>query len=172
VTFVPIPQPQLEQVLLQGGVDAIIAYSPLYAQLTKKGYRPLFHWSDLAGRVVQRGGTMVSDDFIAAHPDLVRDYVAAIADAADWANTHQAEVVKLGIERGEIEADIAPYLYNRQGKPDYSAVHWASHGLVKADDVGFWLGVVERENIVPKNRYRPADFFTNDYNPYAGSAKD
>jgi ABC-type nitrate/sulfonate/bicarbonate transport system substrate-binding protein len=36
VTIVPVPQAQLQQVLDQGGVDAIIAYAPTNIKLTRK----------------------------------------------------------------------------------------------------------------------------------------
>lgn len=167
VTIVPVPDAQLEQVLLQGGVDAIIAYTPLYAHLEKKGYRQLFQWSDLAGRPILRGGTMATDKFIAEHPDLVRAYVSAIADAADWANAHPAEVVKLGIERGRIEADWAPYIYTKGGTGDYSTLSWSPHGLNKEEDIAFWLGVDERRGVVPAGKHKASEFYTNAFNPFA-----
>jgi ABC-type nitrate/sulfonate/bicarbonate transport system substrate-binding protein len=67
-TIVPVPQAQLQQVLDQGGVDAIIAYAPTNIDLTRKGYRQLFSVAD-----------------------LVRAYVSAISEAADWANAHPNE---------------------------------------------------------------------------------
>jgi len=43
VTIVPVPQAQLQQVLDQGGVDAVIAYAPINIDLVRKGnYRQLF----------------------------------------------------------------------------------------------------------------------------------
>ncbi|MBL0373526.1 ABC transporter substrate-binding protein [Rhizobium sp. KVB221] len=170
VTIVTIPQAQLEQVLKQGGVDAIIAYSPLDAELRRRkdeGFRELFQWTDVAGRPVLRGGTMASEKTIAERPDLVKGYVAAIAEAADWANGHPADVVKLGIERGRIAADLAPYIYTRDGKGDYSTLSWSTHGLNKEADIAFWLDVVERAGIVPKGRHKPSDFYTNEFNPHA-----
>jgi ABC-type nitrate/sulfonate/bicarbonate transport system substrate-binding protein len=173
VTIVTIPQAQLEQVLKQGGVDAIIAYSPLDAELRRRkdeGFRELFEWTDIAGRTVLRGGTMATEKTIAEKPELVKAYVAAIAEAADWANEHPADVVKLGIERGRIAADLAPYIYTRDGKGDYSTLSWSKHGLNIEADIAFWLDVVERAGIVPKGKHKPADFYTNAFNPYAAEA--
>lgn len=175
VTIVTIPQAQLEQVLKQGGVDAIIAYSPLDAELRRRkaeGFRELFEWTDVAGRPVLRGGTMASIKTIEEKPELVKGYVAAIAEAADWANEHPAEVVQLGIDRGRIAADLAPYIYTRDGKGDYSTLSWSKHGLNKEADIAFWLDVVERAGIVPKGVHKPSDFFTNEFNPYANEASN
>ena len=48
---------------------------------------------------------MASEKFIAEHPDLVRAYVSAISEAADWANAHPAEVIQLGLEKGRLDLD-------------------------------------------------------------------
>lgn len=173
VTIVTVPQAQLEQVLKQGGVDAIIAYSPLDAELRRRkeeGFRELFQWTDVAGRPVLRGGTMATDKTIAERPELVKGYVAAIAEAADWATAHPAEVVQIGIERGRIAADLAPYIYTRDGKGDYSTLSWSKHGLNKEEDIAFWLDVVERAGIVPAGKHKASDFYTNAFNPYASEA--
>ncbi|MDQ0468810.1 ABC transporter substrate-binding protein [Labrys wisconsinensis] len=171
VTIVPVPQAQYEQVLQQGGIDAIIAYSPLDIQLRRKGgYRQLFSSADIAGRFITRGGTMASDKFIAEHPDLVKGYVSAIADAADWANAHPAEVIKLGVDRGRLDPQYLPDLYNKEGKEDYSHLRWAVHGLNVEEDLAFWLKLVEDADIVPKGKHKPSDFYTNAFNPYAAQA--
>ena len=168
VTIVPIPQAQLQQVLDAGGIDAIIAYEPLNLQLNRSGrYRQLFSTADIAGRFVLRGGTMASDKFIAEHPDLVKGYVSAIAEAADWANDHPAEVVKLGVDRGKLDPQYLPQIYNREGKEDYSKLRWATHALNDEADIAFWLKLVEDADIVPKNKYKPSDFYTNAFNPFA-----
>jgi ABC-type nitrate/sulfonate/bicarbonate transport system substrate-binding protein len=167
VSIVPVPQAQLEQVLLQGGVDAIIAYAPINIDLVRKGgYKQLFSVADIAGRFVTRGGTMASDKFIAEHPDLVKGYVSAIAEAADWANAHPADVIKLGLDSGRLDKKYLPDLYNREGKEDYSHLRWAEHGLNKEEDLAFWLKLVENAGIVPAGAHKPTDFYTNAFNPY------
>ena len=171
VSIVPIPQAQLQQVLESGGVDAIIAYEPLDIQLNRTGrFRQLFSVSDIAGRFVLRGGTMASDKFIAEHPDLAKGYVSAIAEAADWANSHPAEVVKLGLDRGRLDPQFLPEIYTRDGKDDYTKLHWAVHGLNDEKDLAFWLKLVEDAGIVPKGKYKPTDFYTNSFNPFADQA--
>jgi ABC-type nitrate/sulfonate/bicarbonate transport system substrate-binding protein len=168
VSIVPVPEAQLEQVLKAGGVEAIIAYSPLDIQLQRKGgFRQLFSVSDIAGRFITRGGTMATEKFIADHPDAIRGYVASIAEAADLANAHPKEPIKIGLERGRLDKQYLPDLYNRDGKDDYSHLRWAPHGLNNAEDLAFWLKLVEDANIVPQGKHKPTDFFTNAFNPYA-----
>jgi ABC-type nitrate/sulfonate/bicarbonate transport system substrate-binding protein len=170
VAIVPVPQAQLEQVLRAGGVEAIIAYSPLDIQLQRKGgFRQLFSVSDIAGRFITRGGTMASEKLIAERPEALRGYVAAIAEAADYANAHPAEPIEIGLARGHLDKDYLPDLYNREGKNDYSHLRWAPHGLHVAEDLAFWLKLVEDANIVPRGKYKPTDFFTNQFNPFASA---
>ena len=168
VSVVPVPETQLEQVLRAGGVEAIIAYSPLDIQLQRKGgFRQLFSVADIAGRFITRGGTMASEKFIAEHPDVVRGYVASIAEAADIANANPAEPIRIGVERGHLDKQYLPDLYTRDGKDDYSHLRWATHGLNVEEDLAFWLKLVEDANIVPRGKHKPADFYTNAFNPFA-----
>jgi ABC-type nitrate/sulfonate/bicarbonate transport system substrate-binding protein len=168
VSVVPVPEAQLEQVLKAGDVEAIIAYSPLDIQLQRKGgFRQLFSVADIAGRFITRGGTMASEKFIAEHPDVVRGYVASIAEAADIANASPAEPIRIGLERGHLDKQYLPDLYTRDGKDDYSHLRWATHGLNVEEDLAFWLKLVEDANIVPKGKHKPTDFYTNAFNPFA-----
>ncbi|MFB2552582.1 ABC transporter substrate-binding protein [Ensifer soli] len=167
VTYIAVPPPQQEQSLLADELQALYAFGPLDAQLKKKGgYRQLFKLSDLSGRTIIRGGTMAREDWIEENPEAVRRYVTAIAKAADWANENGAEVVKIGIERGKLDPELAPWVYTNDGKGDFSVLKWAEHGLQKKEDVAFWLDLVERQGIVPKGKHKVEDLYTDEFNPY------
>jgi ABC-type nitrate/sulfonate/bicarbonate transport system substrate-binding protein len=171
VSYLPIPPAQQEQTLLRGDIDALYAFGPLDAQLRRKAsYRQLFKLSDLSGRPIIRGGSMAKEDFIQKNPETVRRYVTAIAKAADWANHHGAEVVQIGIDRGRLDKDLAPYVYTIDGKGDYSVLKWSEHGLQNDADVQFWLDLVERQGIVPKGKHKVADLYTDEFNPFARKA--
>ena len=168
VTYIAVPYAQEEQVLKGGEIDALYAFQPLAAQLDKRGgFRELFQLSDLPGRVITRGGTMAKVEFIESHPDIVRKYVTAIAKADDWGSEHPDEVVKIGIESGRLPAELAPWTYNKEGKPDYSTLHWSPHGLQNDRDVQYWIDLDEREGIVPKGKFKPSDIYTNEFNPFS-----
>lgn len=168
VTYIAVPPPQQEQSLLADELQALYAFGPLDAQLKKKGgYRQLFKLSDLSGRTIIRGGTMAREDWIKENPEAVRRYVTAIAKAADWANQHGDEVVKIGIERGKLDPQLAPWVYTNDGKGDYSVLKWSEHGLQNKEDVAFWLDLVERQGIVPKGKHKVEDLYTDEFNPYA-----
>jgi ABC-type nitrate/sulfonate/bicarbonate transport system substrate-binding protein len=167
VNYIAVPPLQQEQLLLRGDIDALYAFGPLDAQLRRKGgYRQLFKLSDLTGRRIIRGGTMAKEDFIAKNPETVRRYTAAIAKAADWANSNAGGVVQIGIDQGRIDKDLAPWIYSTDGKGDYSHLAWAPHGLQKAEDVAFWLALVERQGIVKPGRQKVAELYTDRFNPF------
>jgi ABC-type nitrate/sulfonate/bicarbonate transport system substrate-binding protein len=168
VTYLAVPPAQQEQLLLRGDIDALYAFGPLDAQLKKKGgFRQLFKLSDLSGRRIVRGGTMAKTDFIEKHPDIVRKYVAAVAKAADWANANPAEAVQVQIDLGHVDPELAPWIYTNDGKGDYSVLRWAEHALQNEEDIQFWLGLVERQGIVPEGKLKVADFYTDEFNPHA-----
>jgi len=168
VTYVAVPPPQQEQSLLANELQAVYAFGPLDAQLKKKGgYRQLFKLSDLSGRTIIRGGTMAREDWLKQNPEAARRYVAAIAKAADWANEHGDEVVKIGADRGRLDPQLAPWVYTIDGKGDYSVLKWSVHGLQKKEDVAFWLDLVERQGIVPKGKHKVEDLFTDEFNSFA-----
>jgi ABC-type nitrate/sulfonate/bicarbonate transport system substrate-binding protein len=168
VDYLVVPAKQQEQVLAGGHVDAVFAFSPVDAALRRTGgYRQLFSTADLAGRRIARGSTMVREAYARENPDVLRRYVAAIANTIEWANRNQDEVVQIGIENGRLDPKLAPYVYTRDGKGDYSVLTWPEHGLHKADDLAYWLDLAERHDVVARGSLRPANVYTNAFNPYA-----
>lgn len=171
VKFLTIPDLQQEQVLSNGSLDAVFAYPPIDAQLRKRGgFRQLFQISDLAGRRIQRGGTMVKEDYIEKNPDVVRGFVAAIAKAADYANKNQKEVIDLGIALGRLDPELAPFFYTKGGNGDYSVIQWPEHGLIDPEDLKFWVEVAERQEVVPTGALKIEEIYTNAFNPFAKKA--
>ena len=78
-------------------------------------------------------------------------------------------MIQNGLERGHLDKQYLPDLYNRQGKDDYSVLRWAPHGLNNQQDLGFWLKLVEDAEIVPSGKYKPTDFYTTAFNPFAST---
>lgn len=168
VKYVAVPTGQTEQVLADGHVDAVYAFGPLDAILRSRGeYRQLYNVGDLAGRRLTRGGTMCLKEYVDENPETVRKYCAAVAKAADWANERPAEVVQLAIDAGRVDPKLAPWVYSADGSGDYSNLAWAEHALQIEEDVRFWMELLERQGIIPTGKYKPSDFYTNEFNPYA-----
>ena len=110
---------------------------------------------------------MCLKEYVDENPETVRKYCAAVAKAADWANERPAEVVQLAIDAGRVDPKLAPWVYSADGSGDYSNLAWAEHALQIEEDVRFWMELLERQGIIPTGKYKPSDFYTNEFNPYA-----
>jgi len=168
VNLVAVPGPLHEQVLSRGNVDAVYTTGAVEATMLRRGgYRRIFTTGDIAGRTISIGSTIVRDDFLKSNPETVRRYVTAIANTIDWANKNQDELIDFGIKTGRVNAKLAPFIYSPNGSGDYSLLRWPEHGLQSRDDVQFWIDVCENIEIVPKNKFKPEDIFTDQFNMFS-----
>ncbi|WBJ98506.1 ABC transporter substrate-binding protein [Methylocystis parvus] len=166
INLIAIPGPQHEQVLASGDVDAVYTSGAVEATLLRRGgFRKLFTTTDISGRRISLGSTIVKDDFIKSNPDTVRRYVTAINNTIEWANRNQEEIFHYAIKTGKVNAALAPYLYTPNGNGDYSVLRWPDHGLQNYDDVKFWIEVGEKIGIAQKGRFTPEDIYTDQFNP-------
>ena len=152
--LVVVPGPQLEQTLRSGQVDvAALGYWQATFEgvlTTNGGVRPVFTDIDVLGEIAG-GFVTLRRDFVEAHPEASRHFVEQAARAADWAreNLDEARKVFAGIleERGE-NPDIAQYWRGFGVRP----------GAVATEkDLGFWIGVLEREGSIPAGKLKAAD---------------
>ncbi|MBG0808282.1 ABC transporter substrate-binding protein [Methylosinus sp. H3A] len=163
-----IPGPHHQQVLTNGDVDAVYTIGAVEATLLKKGeFRRLFATSDLVGRRISLGSTIVKEEFMKSNPDVVRRYVTAIGNTIEWANRSQDEIVRYAIKNGKVNSALAPYLYSSNGSGDYSALRWPDHGLQDRDDVNLWIEMAENIGIANPRRFKAEDIYTDRFNPYA-----
>ncbi|QGM97565.1 ABC transporter substrate-binding protein [Methylocystis parvus] len=168
INLIAIPGPQHEQVLSSGDVDAVYTSGAVEASLRRRGgFRKLFTTTDIAGRRISAGSTIVRDDYARDKPDIVRRYVAAIGNTIEWANRNQEEIFHYAIKTGKVNAALAPFLYTPDGGGDYSVLRWPDHGLQNRDDVKFWIDVGERIGIVSRGKLAPEDIYTDQFNSFA-----
>lgn len=94
VTIQPTPPAELANALESGAIDAIVIYEALASQILR----------NLKGAVlVQRGGNhiefldmaLVTPQFLAENPDQLRRYIAAYAEAAQYARLHPDEATDI-----------------------------------------------------------------------------
>jgi len=104
-----------------------------------------------------------SKSYAAAHPDVVKAWLAATAKAMDWASTHQDQAV----------ADLLK-LYPSAGSKDYNAVGWkvtvplmkGANGYMTQTDAQ-WTGIAQAlafSGQIPKV-LPPSSYYTNAYLP-------
>ena len=112
----------------------------------------------------------LADPLAPPSPEHAR--LAALMDAFFAENLRQNPegATQLGLDKGRLDPQYLPDLYTRNGSKDYTVLRWANHGLNNEEDLAFWLKLVEHAGIVPAGKYRPADFYTNAFNPHASDA--
>lgn len=97
VRIVPMANPDQLTLFLKKDLDAAWAPEPWATRLIHEGNARLFVderslWPN--GQFVI-GLLVVSNKFMSAHPDLVKNWIRAHADLTDWINAHPAEAKKV-----------------------------------------------------------------------------
>ena len=134
---------------------------PIAAKIAaERGVRVQFTDHDVLGDIVLASNAM-EDAFIDRHPQAVKQFVTASAQAVDWVAEHPDEARKLVAQilkmRGEDAAGAATW-------PGYGLPR---HALYRDHDTKFWLDVLVREGKIADGRLSPEDIATNKYNAYA-----
>jgi ABC-type nitrate/sulfonate/bicarbonate transport system substrate-binding protein len=152
--LIVVPGPQLEQVLRAGQVD-VAAFG--YWQTTfegaarsRGGLRAVFADTEVLGEIAG-GFAVLRQDWIAAHPEAAKAFVAGATKALDYAREHPEETrqifARVLAERGE-NPEVARYFKGygvREG------------GLATAHDVQFWIDVLTREGKIPAGKLAAKD---------------
>jgi NitT/TauT family transport system substrate-binding protein len=106
VKFVEIPYPAMGPALQEGRVDAAQMTEP-YITSSKAGLRPLIDAYDTIADRFLIDGWVSSEDWLAKHPNEARRFAAALRQAHDWANTHQAESAQILVKYTKLDPQIA-----------------------------------------------------------------
>jgi len=167
VQFVSLPSPlATEQALNQGEVDVLAASDsgPPGSKLLKEGgYRVLPGISDFEVLGIDHiGGWVMREDFIQAHPHVVRRFIAALAEADVWGNEHPTEAREIISRRMEVPAAYRKYQGVWRKAPPSALVDEAS--------IRKWIAILEEFEQIPRGVVKPEDVFTNAYNPSVSSA--
>ncbi|WP_336204173.1 ABC transporter substrate-binding protein [Nonomuraea sp. LPB2021202275-12-8] len=168
VQLVVTPPVSTEQALRQGQLDVAGLGGVLKDKaLERGGLRPLFTDIGLLGPFTA-GSIVLREDFIAANPTTTRTFVAALGKAIEWAQTRPRE---------EVVARFEQIIAKRGRKESADTVrYWKSTGIagkggVIADrEFQTWIDWLQREGEIRPGQVKPADLYTNEYNPYAGGS--
>ena len=165
VTLVPLPGINEEAALRAGKVDAAYLGGALQeSALSRPGLKILT--TDVALVGPYNGGSIVlRDQFIKDNPDLTKTFVAGLAKALVYTETHSAD---------DVRAVLAKWL-TAQGRPDdakaltlWKGTGIATHaGLIRDRDFDLWLDWLKSRGDVKADELQASDIYTNDYNPYA-----
>jgi ABC-type nitrate/sulfonate/bicarbonate transport system substrate-binding protein len=165
VTLVPLPGINEEAALREGKVDAAYLFGALKdSALSRPGLRTLVTDTDLVGPY--NGGSIVlRDDFIKKNPALTKTFVAGLAKAIAFTETHTAD---------EVRATLQKWLTD-QGRPDdaKALALWKGTGiatragLIRDQDFDLWLTWLKARGDVKTDALEASDIYTNEFNPYA-----
>ncbi len=163
-----IPPLNTEQSLRNRQID-VGALSGILQQKAeeKGGLRLLFSDRDLLGDF-DAGTYVFRDDFIQAHPNTVRVFVAGVAKAIEWTRHTPLPAIldrlrRIVAGRGRNEDSSALKYFKGYGvsRPG---------GVITDAEIGAWIDWLERQGQISKGKVKPSQVYTNAFNPYTASA--
>jgi NitT/TauT family transport system substrate-binding protein len=96
VKVLEVPFASMADAVATGRVDAVMMTEPeLSGALEKKRVRILAAPMESIGREFLVGVWFATSSYAKSHPEIVRAFAAAMADAANWANRNQSESAKI-----------------------------------------------------------------------------
>jgi len=153
-----------EQLLRKGDISLISASDILQNKLvTGGGVTPLFSEYDVWGNASGKPAYVVTNDLIQKNPEAVKGFVAALAEAADYTNTHPEESLQIVIaaDYPGINATVAKNIH---------AKTYPTHGLISESQVESWIAFLEKEGAIKAGVVKLSDVYTNEFNPYYSGA--
>jgi NitT/TauT family transport system substrate-binding protein len=110
VKFVEMPFPDMAGALAQGRIDAALMAEPTMTE-SKGTSRFLSNCYDGIGSSYMIGAYFATTAWVAAHPDIVRKFQAAMRDTAIWANGNHAATAVILARESKMNPDIAAKMY-------------------------------------------------------------
>jgi len=170
VELVALPPVNTEQSLRQKQIDVAVLGGVIRDKAVDGGgIRTIFTDYELLGAF--SGGTYVfRDDFIKRNPETVKAFVTGVGKAIEWARAQPRETVV---------ARLRDIITKRGRNEDPSLVaYWKSSGVagrggvIDEKEFGTWIDWLAAEGELKGNRPKPADIYTNRFNPFVdgGSA--
>lgn len=169
VTLVVTPPLNGEQSLRQRQLDVANLGGVLKDKAVERGgIRNLFSDRDLFGDF-STSSTVMRTDFIKKNPNTTRKFVEGYAKALEWLKTTPRE---------EVIARFEKIAKARSTTEDISALkYWKSTGVaskggvVEEKDFKVWIDWLVREGELKEGQFKPTDFYTNEFNPFAQESK-
>lgn len=165
VQLTVVPPVNTEQALREGQID-VATLNTVYREtaLERGGLRALFTDRDLFG-AFSYGTYVMRDDFIAANPEVVRDFVQGTARAVRWTQTRPPQEViarfaDIIAARGRAESAETVRFWRSSGIPAPGAV-------IEERELQVWIDWLVRNGELDDGAPAARDLYTNEYNPYA-----
>jgi ABC-type nitrate/sulfonate/bicarbonate transport system substrate-binding protein len=168
VELTVIPPVNAEQALRQGQIDvAVLTFALRDRALDGGGLREILSDYDALGPFTA-GSLVLRDDFVEKNPGTTRTLVDGIAKAIAWAQDTPREEVVARLQK----------VAKDNGRPEDAETlgFWKSTGVankggaISEQEVSTWVDWLTQTGQIPEGSVRPADVYTNDFNPYAKEA--
>ncbi|WP_067664561.1 ABC transporter substrate-binding protein [Nocardia miyunensis] len=165
VQFVVLPPTSTEEALRTGQID-VAALQGVYLEtaVARGGVHTLYTDKNLFGQF-DYGTYVFRKDFIAQHPDAVRDFVQGTARATRWLQL---------TPRDQVVARFADIIHKR-GRNENSGLlkYYKSSGIpvpgavIAERELQIWIDWLVRNKQLPAGKVAAKDIYTNEFNPYA-----
>lgn len=167
VTLVPLPSINAEAALRNGQVDAAYLQGSLLVNALKTpGLKVILKDTNLLG-TFNGGAYEMTDAYLKEHPDTAKEFVGGMAKALAWVQGHSTQQA----------LDVYTKWLDAHGQSDdaKALAAWkgtgvaTKGGVLRASDYSAWTSWLQAQGLI-KGSLDVNALFTNQYNPYAGSA--
>jgi ABC-type nitrate/sulfonate/bicarbonate transport system substrate-binding protein len=150
---------QAEQALSQGLIDLTTSHPPFGGIAIQAGgnFQAASTWDIFHSPGAGLSIRVFSDEFIAAHPDVIRGFTKAMYRARKWINENMAEAVplvsrELGLDPATVSAEKDGFWF--EDSPD-----------IKRDYIQQWFDISENLGYWEHGDIAPEDIYTNEFAP-------
>jgi ABC-type nitrate/sulfonate/bicarbonate transport system substrate-binding protein len=168
VELTVLPPVNTEQALRQKQIDvAQLSFALRERAVARGGLRQLFSDYDVLGPFTA-GALVLRKDFITKNPRTARTLVGGIAKAIAWAQDTPRDEVVTRLQK----------VAKANGRPDDVATlaFWKSTGIankggaISEKEISTWVDWLAQTQQIPADSVKPADVYTNQFNPYEKEA--
>ncbi len=104
--YVELPEPEMVAALKQGRIDGAVLIEPFFSAASDQ-VQVVATVDDYVAKRFLATGWLVTEPWLAAHPDLAARFAAVMQKTADWANTHHKESADILLRYTKLTPDIA-----------------------------------------------------------------
>ncbi|MFC4099749.1 ABC transporter substrate-binding protein [Paenibacillus xanthanilyticus] len=156
IEFLVVPDDKQEQTLEQGGIDLAIIHAP-FSGKAEHNEKLVKLWSDydLDGGLGGMAPYSVNGKFAKEHPEAVKDFVTAIAKAANWVNDNPEEAEQIIAKRLGVDVKYV------------DRFAYVDDLVVTEEPIQYYIDILEEYEKIPKGKINVKDVYTNEFNEFA-----
>jgi ABC-type nitrate/sulfonate/bicarbonate transport system substrate-binding protein len=157
VKRLPVPLTAMCQALLSHQVDAVAIYSLFYIACERQNPGKLTMLAKDSDAIPEAAkiysAYVFADDYIKAHPDVVRAYVAAMKDAMRYIEANPEDAKAIVSQQTKIAPDLL------------FVPTFAPKGCFDQTAAAGWVKLLEKYKMIPEGSVQPTSWITNQFNP-------